>query len=50
MRVLHPFGWDKENRVATGCTYVQWFKAGDYASKNESGGEEFLPPEPGLEQ
>jgi len=46
MKKCSTSGWDKENRVATGCTYVQWFKAGDYTPKDESGGEEFLPPEP----
>ena len=39
-------GWDREARVPTGCTYVKWMKAGDYPSANNSGGEEFLPPEP----
>ncbi len=24
-------GWDKVNRVATGCTYVYWFKPGEVA-------------------
>ena len=46
MKKCSTSGWDKEKRVATGCTYVQWFKAGDYTPKDESGGEEFLPPEP----
>lgn len=35
-------GWDKVNKKATGCTYVQWLKPGE----NVDTGEEFLPPEP----
>lgn len=30
MKKCSTAGWDKVNRVATGCTYVQWLKAGDY--------------------
>jgi len=46
MKKCSTSGWDREKRVATGCPYVQWLKPGDYASKQDSGGEEFLPPEP----
>jgi ssDNA-binding Zn-finger/Zn-ribbon topoisomerase 1 len=42
-------GWDREAKKATGCTYVKWLKAGEYPSSNDSGGEEFLPPEPSEE-
>ena len=42
-------GWDSEKRVAIGCTYIEWLKAGDYAKKVDGGGEEFLPPEPSIE-
>ncbi len=38
-------GWDSAKRIPTGCTYVQWLKPGEYAP-TDSGGEEFLPPEP----
>ena len=38
-------GWDKVARQPTGCTYIKWMRAGDYPSANNSGGEEFLPPE-----
>ena len=38
-------GWDREKRIATGCTYVKWLKAGEVRNEN-SGGEEFLPPPP----
>lgn len=38
-------GWDRVLRKPTGCTYVKWLKASDMQSNN-SGGEEFLPPEP----
>lgn len=44
MKKCSTAGWDSKNRVATGCTYVEWLKPG-YA-KQDSGGEEFLPPEP----
>lgn len=30
MKKCSTSGWDKVNRVATGCTYIQWLKAGDY--------------------
>ncbi|MBI3888148.1 topoisomerase DNA-binding C4 zinc finger domain-containing protein [Candidatus Microgenomates bacterium] len=46
MKKCSTAGWDKVNRVATGCKYVQWLKASDYAAKEDSGGEEFLPPDP----
>jgi ssDNA-binding Zn-finger/Zn-ribbon topoisomerase 1 len=40
-------GWDREKRVATGCTYVEWLKPEAKKDEQEnSGGEEFLPPEP----
>jgi ssDNA-binding Zn-finger/Zn-ribbon topoisomerase 1 len=44
MKKCSTAGWDKEKRKATGCTYVEWLKAG--VPKEDSGGEEFLPPEP----
>src|SRR3989344_686171 len=44
MKKCSTAGWDSKNRIATGCTYVEWLKPG-YA-KQDSGGEEFLPPEP----
>jgi ssDNA-binding Zn-finger/Zn-ribbon topoisomerase 1 len=46
MKKCSTAGWDSKNRVATGCTYVQWLKANDYPQKTDNGGEEFLPPEP----
>lgn len=30
MKKCSTAGWDKEKRVATGCTYVQWLKPGEY--------------------
>lgn len=45
MKKCSTSGWDREKRVATGCKYVQWLKFADYAPKDDSGGEEFLPPE-----
>jgi len=47
MKKCSTADWDPKNRKATGCTYVYWLKS-EYP-KNEtydSGGEEFLPPEP----
>lgn len=49
MKKCSTSGWDREKRQATGCDYVQWLKSSDYISKEESGGEEFLPPEPETE-
>lgn len=45
MKKCSTAGWDSKARKATGCTYVQWLKADEY-TKNDSAGEEFLPPEP----
>jgi hypothetical protein len=45
MKKCSTAGWDAKEKKATGCTYVQWLKAGEY-EKADSGGEEFLPPEP----
>ena len=43
MKKCSTAGWDKAKRQATGCTYVEWLKAGYTPSGN---GEEFLPPPP----
>lgn len=48
MKKCSTSGWDKEKRQATGCTYVYWLKPGEYAPILDSGGEEFLPPDPSL--
>lgn len=40
MKKCSTGGWDREKKVATGCTFVQWLKTD--LPKN---GEEFLPPE-----
>ena len=48
MKKCSTSGWDREKKVATGCTYIQWLKPGEYVSNQNSGGEEFLPPEPEL--
>ncbi len=45
MKKCSTAGWDKATRTATGCTYIQWLKAGEYSTKPDSGGEEYLPPE-----
>ncbi|MBP9717054.1 MAG: topoisomerase DNA-binding C4 zinc finger domain-containing protein [Candidatus Levybacteria bacterium] len=48
MKKCSTAGWDREERKATGCTYVEWLKT-EYKKpeeSNDSGGEEFLPPEP----
>jgi ssDNA-binding Zn-finger/Zn-ribbon topoisomerase 1 len=37
-------GWDRMNKKATGCPYVEWLKGN--ANKVSSDGEEFLPPPP----
>lgn len=29
MKKCSTAGWDKEKRIPTGCTYIQWLKAGD---------------------
>lgn len=44
MKKCSTAGWDREKKQATGCPYVQWLKSDKPAY--DSGGEEFLPPEP----
>ena len=48
MKKCSTAGWDSKKRKATGCTYVYWLKPSEYPQKEnfDSGGEEFLPPEP----
>lgn len=46
MKKCSTGGWDSQNKVATGCTYVEWLKPGDYAKAEGPNGEENLPPEP----
>lgn len=46
MKKCSTAGWDSKEKKATGCTYVQWLKANEYPAPANSGGEEFLPPEP----
>jgi len=45
MKKCSTAGWDSKERKATGCTHVEWLK-GEYKKTDDSGGEEFLPPEP----
>lgn len=45
MKKCSTSGWDREKKMATGCTYVQWLKPGESATPQPNG-EEFLPPEP----
>lgn len=46
MKKCSTSGWDSGARKATGCTYVYWLKPNEYPATPDSGGEEFLPPEP----
>ena len=46
MKKCSTAGWDSAARKATGCTYVEWLKAAPKKVEEDSGGEEFLPPEP----
>lgn len=49
MKKCSTAGWDSKKRKATGCTYVYWLKPSEYPQpegSHDSGGEEFLPPEP----
>ena len=49
MKKCSTAGWDSKNRKATGCPYIYWLKPDEYpgaAESTDSGGEEFLPPEP----
>jgi len=42
MKKCSTAGWDREARIATGCTYVEWLKG---PAQTQNSGEEFLPPE-----
>lgn len=44
MKKCSTAGWDSAKKKATGCDYIEWQKAAP--PKADSGGEEFLPPEP----
>ncbi len=46
MKKCSTAGWDSAKRIATGCTYVEWLKFEAKKQEEDSGGEEFLPPEP----
>jgi len=46
MKKCSTAGWDPKARKATGCTYIYWLKPDEYPAPLDSGGEEFLPPEP----
>ena len=46
MKKCSTAGWDSKARKATGCTYIYSLKPNEYPQKPDSGGEEFLPPEP----
>jgi hypothetical protein len=46
MKKCSTAGWDRAAKKATGCPYVYWLKPSEYPPKADSGGEEFLPPEP----
>lgn len=41
MKKCSTSGWDREKKQATGCTYVQWLRPGEY----EQQGEQPPPPE-----
>ena len=43
MKKCSTSGWDKVNRVATGCPYVYWLKPNEYPKSESGTGEEFLP-------
>ena len=42
-------GWDSKTRTATGCTYIEWLKPGEYETYDAPEPpeeDESLPPEP----
>lgn len=45
MKKCSTAGWDRVNKKATGCTYIEWLKA--VPKQYEPNGEENLPPFPG---
>lgn len=46
MKKCSTAGWNREERKATGCPYIEWLKTEYKKQEEDSGGEEFLPPEP----
>lgn len=46
MKKCSTSGWDRDKKEATGCTYVEWLKPGDYSTEKKDTGEQHLPPEP----
>lgn len=46
MKKCSTSGWDSKAKKATGCKYVEWLKPEYKKQEEDSGGEEFLPPEP----
>ncbi len=46
MKKCSTAGWDSAAKKATGCAYVEWLKGNVTKPEENSGGEEFLPPEP----
>ncbi|HVZ11469.1 MAG TPA: topoisomerase DNA-binding C4 zinc finger domain-containing protein [Patescibacteria group bacterium] len=46
MKKCSTAGWDRVRREATGCTFVEWLKPGDYNAIPVSGGEPNEPPPP----
>ncbi len=35
MKKCSTSGWDKVNRVATGCSYIEWLKSGQFAQAEQ---------------
>ena len=45
MKKCSTSGWDSKKREATGCTYVQWLKPGEYKADDDGAPEEPPPPD-----
>ena len=49
MKKCSTAGWDPAKKQATGCPYIEWLKATP-VKQEENNGEEFLPPEPQVQE
>lgn len=47
MKKCSTSGWDSQKKEATGCTYVEWLRPGDYTPEKDQGTED-LPPDPSI--
>lgn len=45
MKKCSTAGWNREEKIPTGCTYVEWLRPNVGTATTTTGGDEFFPPE-----